>query len=456
MPTLPNSVETEMALLGSLIVYPDKMSEVFDSGLEASDFYLKSHQLTFVVLKELYDENIPIDYTSVVTRLNDKHQLEEIGGADYISKMADLTYSSYNVNHYIKIIQDKSNLRKLTKSCEDIIQKCYQDSGNYEMLVAEAESSIMSIANNVKTSDVVDSQTAMTMALKELKDLQSRKGLNGVPSGYKALDNITNGFQKGDLIILAARPSVGKTAFALNIALNAAIQYKKAVAIFSLEMPVLSLSKRMLSKEAQINGNALNSARSLTDNDFGKLNNAAEKISLARIYIDDSPSIKMNEIYAKCRKLKNEGNLDLVIVDYLQLIAPSTNRNADNRQLEVSEISRRLKALAREMEVPVIALSQLSRLVEQRKGDNEPKLSDLRESGAIEQDADVVLFLYRNKSKNDKGEEDEDEQTQRNDPNAVYVSHLSIAKHRNGQTGDITLMFQPGLNSFYNQEYRDE
>ena len=457
MPQLPSSVDAEQTLLGSFIVYPDKIFDGYEENLTPEDFYLDKHSKIYRVILELSDERIPVDVTSVITRLNDKHLLNSVGGADYIVELTELAFSEENVGHYIRTIQEKATLRKLIAVSEEISRDSYDNSYDVTAVLGEAERKILNITRNVKTTDFVSSEKAMAEALARIRELQNRKGLNGVPSGYMALDNITNGFQPGDLIILAARPSVGKTAFALNIALNASTGYDKAVAIFSLEMPVLQLSMRMLSAKGQVDANSVRTGKNLSDNDFGSLNKAAEAISKAKLYMDDSPSIKINEIFAKCRKLKADDALDMVIIDYLQLIMPSSTRGADNRQQEVSEISRSLKALARELNVPVIALSQLSRLVEQRRGDNKPMLSDLRESGSIEQDADVVLFLYRPGKTASNNEEKAEEAPQEEMPNDIVIEeNVIIGKHRNGSIGEITLMFQPGYNCFYNKEFGND
>ena len=357
-----------------------------------------------------------------------------------------MAVSSANSEYYIKTIQEKAILRKLIEVSQKVIDDAYNNSANAEEVLADAENHILAVTRNVKATDFTTSRAAMEQVLAQIRLLQQHKEMTGVRSGYIDLDRITYGFQKGDLIIMAARPSVGKTAFALNIAANAATKYGKAVALFSLEMPVLQLGMRILSAQSGVDSYRIRTGNNLTNEDWAKIKYASDALITSKLFIEDSASIKVNDIFAKCRKLKAEGNLDLIVIDYLQLITPSS-RHSDNRQLEVSEISRSLKALARELDVPVIALSQLSRSVEQRSGDKRPILSDLRESGAIEQDADIVMFLHRPDYFN-RGKEEESDV-----PNdACLPATIIIAKHRNGSTGDVELMFQQNINAFFNRE----
>ena len=440
---LPHSMDTEQALLGSLIVYPDTIIKAYDENLSADDFYDAGNRRIYRAIMSLYEQKKPIDIVNVITWLNDTKELNGAGGAEYIASLTDMAISDANSSYYIKLIQDKATMRRVIEASEKIIEEGYEakDLGDF---LAETESRILAITRNIKTTDFVTSEQTMKEVIATIRKLQTSKDMSGIRSGFEDLDRITFGFQKGDLIILAARPSVGKTAFALNVAINAGLQYHHAVALFSLEMPYQSLGIRMLSANSKVNNNNIRTGQYLSNDDWARISASSERFQKARIYIDDSSSIKINDIFAKCRKLKAEGNLDLILIDYLQLITPSS-RHADNRQQEVSEISRSLKSLAREMEVPVIALSQLSRSVEQRKGDKTPMLSDLRESGAIEQDADIVMFLHRpdyyNSEKNEENEE-------RSLDTSVPVSVI-IAKHRNGQIGRIELMFQPSTNAFY-------
>lgn len=446
MPQVPQSIDTEQALLGSMLVYPNTIITAYDQNLQPEEFYLESDRRIFNVIMDLQNENIPVDVTSVVTRLSDIQQLNAVGGVEYISHLTDMAVSSANSEYYIKTIQEKAILRKLIEVSQKVIDDAYNNSANAEEVLADAENHILAVTRNVKATDFTTSRAAMEQVLAQIRLLQQHKEMTGVRSGYIDLDRITYGFQKGDLIIMAARPSVGKTAFALNIAANAATKYGKAVALFSLEMPVLQLGMRILSAQSGVDSYRIRTGNNLTNEDWAKIKYASDALITSKLFIEDSASIKVNDIFAKCRKLKAEGNLDLIVIDYLQLITPSS-RHSDNRQLEVSEISRSLKALARELEVPVIALSQLSRSVEQRSGDKRPILSDLRESGAIEQDADIVMFLHRPDYFN-RGKEEESDV-----PNdACLPATIIIAKHRNGSTGDVELMFQQNINAFFNRE----
>jgi len=446
MPQVPQSIDTEQALLGSMLVYPNTIITAYDQNLQPEEFYLESDRRIFNVIMDLQNENIPVDVTSVVTRLSDIQQLNAVGGVEYISHLTDMAVSSANSEYYIKTIQEKAILRKLIEVSQKVIDDAYNNSANAEEVLADAESHILAVTRNVKATDFTTSRAAMEQVLAQIRLLQQHKEMTGVRSGYIDLDRITYGFQKGDLIIMAARPSVGKTAFALNIAANAATKYGKAVALFSLEMPVLQLGMRILSANSGVDSYRIRTGNNLTNEDWAKIKYASDALMTSKLFIEDSASIKVNDIFAKCRKLKAEGNLDMIVIDYLQLITPSS-RHSDNRQLEVSEISRSLKALARELDVPVIALSQLSRSVEQRSGDKRPILSDLRESGAIEQDADIVMFLHRPDYFN-RGKEEENDV-----PNdACLPATIIIAKHRNGSTGDVELMFQQNINAFFNRE----
>ncbi len=359
MPQYPNSVDAEQSLLGSLIVYPDTIYKTYEKNLEADDFYLDRHRKIFRVINDLTDEKMPVDITSVVTRLTDTRLISAVGGPEYIAEIADMPFSSQNVDFYIDTIKQKSLLRKLIDISNSIIDDSQNNSSDFDDVMAKAEAGILGVTRQgARTGNVINSQQAMSRVMEQLKALQNTQGMTGVPSGYRLLDSYTNGFQKSDLIILAARTAVGKTAFALNLAYNAAVMYKKSVAVFSLEMPTVQLAMRMLSCGAQVNGMSIRTGKNLSDNDYGKINNAAKKISQANLFFDESSDIKVNEIAAKCRKLKEEGHLDMIVIDYLQLITPT--HHSESRQQEVSEISRSLKALAREMDVPVIALSPFS------------------------------------------------------------------------------------------------
>lgn len=454
MPQNPSSVESEQALLGIFIMFPETLATAFDRGLTAGDFYNAANRRIYQALTEMDQQKIPVEPASLITKLDDMKALNAVGGAAYINQLTDSAFSAEGAEHYIATLRDKALLRALIQAGEEIKNAASDGTGAVVDILADAENKVLAVTRNLQTSDFTTSRQAMEDVKNQYSQLRENKGMTGVKSGFAYLDRITNGFQPGDLIILAARPSVGKTALALNIAANAAVRDHRSVAFFSLEMPVLALGMRMVSCQGRIDNNTLRTGRSLDNDQWARFVHATDELSAAHIYLDDSPSVKVNEIFAKCRKLKAEDSLDLIIVDYLQLIAPSTTRQADNRQQEVSEISRGLKALAREMNVPVIALSQLSRSVEQRGGDKRPMLSDLRESGSIEQDADVVLFLYNPSSGSGQGEDGEEAAPQPAG-DAVRQINVIVGKHRNGQTGEFPLMFQPNINAFFDKE-KDE
>lgn len=438
---LPHSNEAEQAILGAMMVYPSVSTVVYDQGLVKEDFFLEIHQRIFSAMIDLLEEAKPIDVTGLITRLNDTAQLHLVGGVDYVIKLSDTAVSSANAVYYIELIRSRAHLRRLIETAEKIAEDGFDTSEALDVVMDQAEKEILEVTRSRRTIDFKSSRSVIQEVMDELIRLRkSEDHITGIKTGYHALDNITNGFQRGDLIILAARPAMGKTAFALNLGLQAAMRNSGAIAIFSLEMPAESLMKRILSAKSDVEGNKLRSGN-LRDQEFNKLNEAANELAACKIFIDDSANIKVSEVFSKCRKLRSEQGLDLIIIDYLQLISGSGKSNADSRQQEVSEISRSLKGLAREMECPVIALSQLTRSVETRP-DKHPMLSDLRESGAIEQDADIVMFLYREDYYNkDKTEDDSSKDD---------VTDLDIAKHRNGATGRIQFVFRKHVSAFYN------
>ena len=437
---LPHSNEAEQAILGSMLVYPKVVRIVFDQGLQAEDFYLNIHQRIFRAMNYLSENGKPIDATSLITRLQDSDELHMVGGADYILKLSDTAVSQANSAHYIEIIKNRAHLRRLIETAEMIAQDAYQVDQELDDVMDQAERNILQITRSRKATEFKSSKEVISNVIQELTKLRSFSDhVTGIKTGYD-LDRMTNGFQRGDLIILAARPAMGKTAFALNLAMRAAQFNSGAIAIFSLEMPAEALMKRIMSAHSEVESFKLRSGN-MSDEDFNKINEAAGDLSGAKLFIDDSSNIKIAEIYSKCRKLKSEHGLDMVVIDYLQLISGSSRSGGDNRQQEISEISRSLKGLAREMECPVIALSQLSRAVEQRPNKH-PMLSDLRESGSIEQDADIVMFLYREDYYNKDNTEEEQNLPER--------TEVNIAKHRNGATGNVDLAFSKAISAFYN------
>ncbi|MCI6087215.1 MAG: replicative DNA helicase [Absicoccus porci] len=433
---LPNSQPLECALLGAMMMWPEVITMCLDADLEAEEFYLPAHQRLYQTIMDLQEEGKPVDQITVMTRLQDQDKLASAGGADYIVSLVDTAIGPSIVPSYVEEIKNKAQLRRLIQTSDEITNLAYTDSSDIDAVLDQAERSIMDVTRVRRGAEFESSREISNRVIAELNELRNHQGVTGIKTGFTDLDAITNGFQRGDLIILAARPAMGKSALALNFLNQVAKRNPGCVAMFSLEMPSDSLMKRLLSCESRVFADKLRSGH-LSESDMSKLNAAASHLSEREIYIDDTSSIRVSQIFSKCRKLKSEhGQLSLIVIDYLQLI---TGGRQESRQQEVSDISRNLKILAKEMECPVIALSQLSRKVEERT-DHEPQLSDLRESGSIEQDADIVMFLYReNYYEKDKEEESDTE-----------VVDLSLAKHRNGAIGKIHLAFEKSLSRFTN------
>lgn len=439
---LPHSIEAEQSILGAMLVYPSLVRMAIDQDLHAEEFYVEAHQRIYRCMMDLVDSGQSVDITTLITRLNDTEQLALAGGADYVIKLSDSAVSSANGIFYIDIIKERYHLRRLIETAEQIAEEGFDTGSSLDEVLDHAEKEILEVTRSRRASEFQSSKEVVSRVIKELVALrESDNHITGVRTGYQDLDRMTNGFQRGDLIILAARPAMGKTALALNLGMYTALRNPGAVAFFSLEMPADSLMKRLLSAKSQVEGNKLRGGN-ITDEELNRLNEAGNELGAAKIFIDDSASIKVSQIFSKCRKLMSEHGLSLIVIDYLQLINGSGRNSGDNRQQEVSEISRNLKILAKEMNCPVIALSQLSRSVEQRN-DKQPMLSDLRESGAIEQDADIVMFLYREDYYKKPGEQEE-----RADVNEVV--DLNLAKHRNGSVGHISLVFNKSISAFYN------
>ena len=435
--TMPYSLEAEESLLGNIMLYDEAMRQTVEAGILSEDFYFDNHRKIYNIMYSMYEKKESIDTVSLSTKLKDFEYYDKVGGADFILRLAGSTISNANTKDYIRIIKNKSYARKVIEAANKIADEGYDGKLEIEDLLDEAENRILGITRSRAMSDFKKSSEVFDATLEKIQRIYDQGDtITGIKSMYSDLDRMTTGFQRGDLIILAARPSVGKTAFALNISLNAASVSSGAVAIFSLEMPADQLASRMLSAKSRVAGQKLRTGK-LDNNDWSKVNEAVSELRRQKIYIDDTPGIKVSDIFAKCRTLKNDAGLSLIIIDYIQLIQGSGKN--ESRQQEVSEISRRLKALARELDVPVIALSQLSRGVKIRE-DKRPMLSDLRESGAIEQDADLVMFLYRDEYYNRKDEEERA---------ATEEVELNLAKHRNGPTGLVKLMFEREINAFY-------
>lgn len=447
MRKLPYSQDAEIALLGTLLVYPESVDRIREYNLTVDDFFNTEHKQIFQKMLDILDEGMFLDSAVLVSKLRDHGELDRVGGVEYMFHLTANAAAPESVKHYIDIVQSKSQMRRLIEVSQAIVDKGFDSTVELNTLLDFAEKNVLAVTQARQTSEMLSSREVVDEFMTNLAKIrENRDRITGLRTGFDSLNKLTNGLQRGDLIILAARPSVGKTAFALNVGLNVARNNNKGkatVAIFSLEMPATHLMSRILSSQSSVKSESLRSGF-MTNEQANDLNAAAGVLKNTNIFIDDSSTITIPEIFSKCRKLKAEAGLDMIIIDYIQLI---TGRGkADSRQQEVSEISRSLKQLAREMEVPVIALSQLSRNVEKRE-DKTPQLSDLRESGSIEQDADIVMFLYRS-AYYDENRTSEDFQ------NKVEIQDVSVivAKHRNGALGRLDLKFNPSITKFYDVE----
>lgn len=442
----PQSIEAEQAVLGSVFLDPDAVVEAMEY-ITDKDFYRRSHQLIFQIMVSLNDKSEAIDVITVKDQLESLNLLEDVGGLNYLTELALVVPTAANVGHYAKIVEQKSLLRNLIATATTIVTNGFEQTDSVETILDEAEKMILEVSEKRNRAGFLAISDVLNMSFEQINKLsQQEEEITGLPTGYQALDKMTAGLQSEELIILAARPAVGKTAFALNIAQNVGTKTDKAVAIFSLEMGAESLVNRMLCAEGTIEASHLRTGQ-LNEEEWSNLVMAMGSLSKANIYIDDTPGIKISEIRAKCRKLAQEkGNLGLILIDYLQLIE---GNGKENRQQEVSDISRQLKKLAKELKVPVIALSQLSRGVEQRQ-DKRPVLSDIRESGSIEQDADIVAFLYRD----DYYQRDSDEDAEEREENNIV--EVIIEKNRSGARGTVELLFIKEYNKFSSVSTREE
>ena len=434
----PHDIEAEQAILGSMLTDKDAVIAAIEV-LRDEDFYREDNKLIYTAILNLYNRAEPIDIITVKAELESMGKFDQVGGLEYLAALPENVPTTANATKYIKIVEEKSTLRKLIKTANEIIELGYDTTEDVEDIMGGAEKKIFDIMQNKAKKGYSPIKDVLVESFTKLEELYKRKQhITGVPSGFVELDYKTAGFHGSDLVLIAARPAMGKTAFALNIASNAAIRGRVPVAIFSLEMSKEQLVNRVLSSEAMVDSNKVRTGK-LEENDWTKLAEAIGPLSEAEIYIDDTPGININEIRAKCRKLKLEKNIGMVVIDYLQLIQGTNKRNG-SREQEISEISRSLKILAKELNVPVIALSQLSRAAEQRP-DHRPMLSDLRESGAIEQDADIVMFLYRDDYYNKDSEKKD-------------IAEVIIAKHRGGSTGTVELLWLGNYTKFVNLEKR--
>ena len=438
----PHDLVAERSLLGSMLISSDVCQTVL-SLASKDDFYLDSHRILFEAMQNIYADNSPVDVTTLTSYLIDKKLLDKTGGVEYLLELSESVPTTSHSEHYLKRLNEKALLRRLIKESTEIIEKAYGDVENINDFIGEVEKDFLNVTRDRNAGEFQNVKSVIQKVTDRLVMLQKADGkISGVKTGYYDLDKLTCGFQKGDLIILAARPSVGKTAFALNVAYNVSYKSDEAVAIFSLEMPAEQLIQRIICSAGSLKAESLRSGSILKESSE-RYYAAADKVSKCNLYIDDTPGIRVGEIAAKCRRLKREQGLKMIVIDYLQLISGPAN-SRESRQQEVSDISRQLKMIARELEVPVLALSQLSRSVEKR--DNKrPVLSDLRESGAIEQDADIVSFIHR-----------EDYQDPKKEAETQGATDIIIAKHRNGALADIRLVFLKQFSKFANPARSDQ
>ena len=438
----PQNIEAEISVLGCGFLEKQSLDKIMD---EVSDdmFYSEANKLIYKAMKTLHVNNVPVDISTVCNELDKDKNLSKVGGVEYITEIIDSVPNTANLNYYISIIYEKAVLRNLIDKANKIQEACYDESDSVVNIVENAERNILGVYNDRLGKDIKKIQDILPDMQKYMETLSESNGeLTGVRTGYYDFDKMTNGLQPKQVIIIAGRPGCGKSAFALNVALNAAIHDHKSIAFFSLEMGAEEIAKRMFGCVGKIDGDVLKSGK-FKNTDWKKWNEAMSELSDTKFYLDDSGGLTVSEIRRKCRKIKNsDDGLDLIIIDYLQLLT-SSSKYSGQRVQEVSEISRDIKKLAMELNIPVIALAQLSRSVEQRKDDKQPKLSDLRESGSIEQDADMVLFLHSDEYNKYTG-------------NVNRPVQLLVAKHRAGSTGSVNLIFKMNTGSFDNYINKEE
>ncbi len=436
----PQSNESEMAVLGSIMLRTDSLNEIIDM-ISVESFYSQRHKIIYENILKLFSEGKPIDLVSLSERITTQGKIDSVGGRSYLAEVIESVPSSANIKHYAEIVRTKYLLRCLIEASEKVSLMGYNEAEPIENILDSAEKEIFNITNRGDNRSLVEIKNTLGNAWERIENLHKNKDqLRGVPTGFKSLDNILAGLQKSDLIILAARPSVGKTSLALDIARHVGVNEKIPVVIFSLEMSSQQLIDRMLAAQSNVNAWKLRTGNLSNEEDFASIRDSLAVLSDAPIFVDDKPANNIISIRSTARKLKSEKNLGLIVIDYLQLMVPTASRSSDNMVQQVTEISRSLKALAREIDVPVLALSQLSRAVEQRGG--KPRLSDLRDSGSIEQDADVVAFIHR-----------EDRYKEESDKN--NLAEILIEKHRNGPTGHIQLYFDQERTTFRDVDKTD-
>ena len=436
----PQAPELEEAILSAILIEREAMTKVLDI-VSAETFYKPAHQAIYRSMRRLFERSQPIDLLMVMEDLRKNEELELVGGAAYLANLTSKVTSSANIEYHARIVTEKFIQRELIRTSSEVIKDAYEDSTDVLDLLDKASQFVFEITEKNMGKQVADMGTLANQLMDQLKELRAQKGgLTGVATGFTDLDRLTSGLQPSDLIIVAARPAMGKTSFVLSMARNAAADYGTGVAIFSLEMSAAQLAGRIFSQDAEVNGQKMRNGK-FTDDEWERLVGAMNKLGEAKIYIDDTPGINVFELRAKCRRLKLEKGIGMVIIDYLQLMSGTGESNkGGNREQEVSAISRGLKGLAKELEVPVIALSQLSRAVETRGGDKRPQLSDLRESGSIEQDADMVMFLYRP----EYYKITEDEQGN----SLAGIAEVIVGKNRHGEARDIRLRFDSDFARF--------
>lgn len=435
----PHDIEAEQAILGCMLTDKDAVISAIEV-LKEDAFYREDNKAIYLAILNLYSKNEPIDIITVKAELVESGNFERVGGLEYLAGLPEKVPTTANVDKYVKITEEKSMLRNLIHSANEIIALGYSETEEVDNIMDMAEKKIFALSQKKNAKGYTPIKDVLIESFAELEKLYNQKGhISGISTGFSDLDYKTAGLHNSDLIILAARPAMGKSALAINIATNSAINNNISVAIFNLEMSKEQIGNRILCSEAMVDSNKIRTGQ-IEDDDWIKLASTLSRLSEAPIYIDDTPGISIMEIRAKCRKLKLEKNIGLVVIDYLQLIQGSGKKNS-SREQEISEVSRSLKILAKELNIPVIALSQLSRAAEQRKEDHRPMLSDLRESGSIEQDADLVVFLYRDDYYNEESEK-------------KNVAEVILAKHRGGSTGTVELAWLPSYTKFANLERR--
>ncbi len=428
----PQAVDIEQAVLGAMMLEKNAVTDVIDM-LSPSSFYDPKHQYIYNAIRELFGSSNPIDLLTVSNKLRQNGELEAAGGSAYISQLTSRIGSSAHVEFHARIIAEKYIKRELIRMSGEVIREAYDDTTDVFGVLGKAEEELFKIAENNMGKNADTMQNVVRQAIEEIeKASQNTDGISGIPTGFMDLDKVTAGWQRSDMIVIAARPAMGKTAFVLSMARNTAVEYNMGVAFFSLEMSSVQLVKRLISSEARIDASKLRKG-DLREDEFQQLHSRISKLATAPLFIDDTPGISIFDLRAKCRRLKMQHDIQLVIIDYLQLMTAGGGKGPGNREQEISSISRSIKEIAKELNVPVIALSQLSRSVEQRGGDKRPQLSDLRESGAIEQDADIVSFIYRPEYYGFLQDEDGNSNE--------GVGEIIIAKHRNGDLENVRLRF---------------